>query len=179
MSPVRLMLIEEILRIYGYNNIESVNRMSSFYPEFNLKTPYTLEQNIAKKLVGLGFQEVINNSITSTPKYAQLFAELDSIEKVTLLNPLGQELSEMRSSLLFSLMEVVAYNQNRQQRDLKMYEFGKVYSTAEGTYQEDKKIALALCGKAHNEAWNSEDSTNDIYRLKRSIGCPLRKSRHQ
>ena len=47
-----------------------------------------------------------------------------------------------------------------------MYEFGKVYSTAEGTYQEDKKIALALCGRAHNEAWNSEDSTNDIYRLK-------------
>lgn len=158
-------VIEEILRIYGYNNIESINRMSSFYPEFNLKTPYTLEQNIAKKLVGLGFQEVINNSIT-TPKYAQLSAELDSIDKVSLLNPLGQELSEMRSSLLFSLMEVVAYNQNRQQRDLKMYEFGKVYSTAEGTYQEDKKIALALCGRAHNEAWNSEDSTNDIFRLK-------------
>ena len=161
-------VIEEILRIYGYNNIASVNRMTTFYPEFNLKTPFVLEQNIAKKLVGLGFQEVMNNSIT-TPKYAQLSAELDAIAKVNLLNPLGQELSQMRTSLLFSLMEVVAYNQNRQQRDLKMYEMGKVYQKVEDGHQEDKKIALAICGRANGEAWNTDDSANDIFRLKGAV----------
>ena len=161
-------VIEEILRIYGYNNIASVNSMTSFYPEFNLKTPFVFEQNIAKKLVGLGFQEVMNNSIT-TPKYAELSEELNAIPKVNLLNPLGQELSEMRASLLFSLMEVIGYNQNRQQRDLKMYEFGKVYRAVEGGHQEDKKIAIALCGRANKEAWNTDDSTNDIFRLKGSV----------
>ncbi len=79
-------VIEEILRIYGYNKIHSVNRMKTFYPEFNLKTPYVLEQNIAKKLVGLGFNEIINNSIT-TPKYASFSKQLDEIAKVNLLNP--------------------------------------------------------------------------------------------
>ena len=161
-------VIEEILRIYGYNNIESVNSMKTFYPEFNLKTPHILEQNIAKKLVGLGFQEVMNNSITS-PKYAAFSKQLDEIAKVNLLNPLGQELSQMRSSLLFSSLEVIAYNQNRQRRDLKIYEFGKVYSQLEEGYQEDKKIALALCGKAHKEAWNTDTAGNDIYRLKGSV----------
>ena len=110
----------------------------------------------------------MNNSIT-TPKYAQLSAELDAIAKVNLLNPLGQELSQMRTSLLFSLMEVVAYNQNRQQRDLKMYEMGKVYQKVEDGHQEDKKIALAICGRANSEAWNTDDSANDIFRLKGAV----------
>ena len=158
-------VIEEILRIYGYNNINSVNSMKTFYPVFNLKTPHILEQNIAKKLVGLGFQEVMNNSITS-PKYASFSKQLDEIEKVNLLNPLGQELSQLRSSLLFSSLEVIAYNQNRQRRDLKIYEFGKVYRQLEEGHQEDKKIALALCGKANKEAWNTDTAANDIFRLK-------------
>ena len=158
-------VIEEILRIYGYNNINSVNSMKTFYPVFNLKTPYILEQNIAKKLIGLGFQEVMNNSITS-PKYASFSKQLDEIAKVKLLNPLGQELSQLRTSLLFSSLEVIAYNQNRQLRDLKIYEFGKVYRQLEEGHQEDKKIALALCGRANKEAWNTDSTANDIYRLK-------------
>lgn len=161
-------VIEEILRIYGYNNIDSVNSMKTFYPAFNLKTPHILEQNIAKKLVGLGFQEVMNNSITS-PKYASFSKQLDEIAKVNLLNPLGQELSQLRSSLLFSSLEVIAYNQNRQRRDLKIYEFGKVYRQIEKGHQEDKKIALALCGRANKEAWNTDTVTNDIYRLKGTV----------
>ena len=158
-------VIEEILRIYGYNNINSVNSMKTFYPVFNLKTPHILEQNIAKKLVGLGFQEVMNNSITS-PKYASFSKQLDEIAKVNLLNPLGQELSQLRTSLLFSSLEVIAYNQNRQRRDLNIYEFGKVYRQLEEGHQEDKKIALALCGRADKEAWNTDNTTNDIYHLK-------------
>ena len=167
-------VIEEILRIYGYNNIDSVNSMKTFYPAFNLKTPHVLEQNIAKKLVGLGFQEIINNSITS-PQYASFSKQLDEIAKVNLLNPLGQELSQLRTSLLFSSLEVIAYNQNRQRRDLKIYEFGKVYRQLENGHQEDKKIALALCGRANKEAWNTDTAANDIYRLKGAV-CALLES---
>ena len=165
-------VIEEILRIYGYNNINSLNSMKTFYPAFNLKTPHILEQNIAKKLVGLGFREVINNSITS-PKYASFSKQLDEIAKVNLLNPLGQELSQLRSSLLFSSLEVIAYNQNRQRRDLKIYEFGKVYRQLENGHQEDKKISLTLCGRADKEAWNTDTATNDIYRLKGAVSALL------
>ena len=167
-------VIEEILRIYGYNNIDSVNSMKTFYPAFNIKTPHVLEQNIAKKLVGLGFQEIINNSITS-PQYASFSKQLDEIAKVNLLNPLGQELSQLRTSLLFSSLEVIAYNQNRQRRDLKIYEFGKVYRQLENGHQEDKKIALALCGRANKEAWNTDTAANDIYRLKGAV-CALLES---
>ncbi len=161
-------VIEEILRIYGYNNIDSVNSMKTFYPDFNLKTHYVLEQNIAKKLVGLGFQEVMNNSITS-PKYASFSKQLDQIAKVNLLNPLGQELSQLRVSLLFSALEVIAYNQNRQRRDLSIYEVGKVYSALADGHKEEKKITLALCGKPHKEAWNTDTAANDIFRLKGNV----------
>ena len=161
-------VIEEILRVYGYNNIEGVNVMKTFYPAFNLKTPHALTQNIAQKLVGQGFQEVMNNSITS-PAYADFSAQLASIAKVNLLNPLGQELSQMRSSLLFSLLEVVSYNQNRQQADLKIYEFGKVYRATENGHQEDRKLAIALCGNATKEAWNSSSDKADFYLLKGTL----------
>lgn len=158
-------VIEEILRIYGYNNIQSVNVMKTFYPEFDIKTPFVVEQNIAKKLVGQGFYEVINNSITS-PTYAKGSQQLNEIEKVNLLNPLGQELSQMRTSLLFSSLEVIAFNLNRQQKNLKIYEFGKIYSRDEGKFIEQKKLSITCTGKKDDESWNSTDQVADVFVLK-------------
>lgn len=165
-------VIEEILRIYGYNSIRTVNRMQTFYPDFNLKTPLKLEQTISKHFVGMGFNEVINNSITS-PAYAELSDQLSSKKKVKLLNPLGQELSEMRSSLLFSHLEVVAFNQNRQQRDIKIYEFGKTYHQAEESQVEEKVFALSLVGKSEKEMWNSIQKPNDFFMIKGTIDSLL------
>ena len=144
-------VIEEILRVYGYNNIASVNRMTTFYPAFHHKTQHGFNQTLANALVGQGFQEIINNSIT-TPAYAALSPQLSALKAVELLNPLGQELSQMRVSLLFSLLEVVAFNHNRQQRDLKLYELGKTYTQHEGGYQENKQLAIALCGRKEKNA---------------------------
>ena len=158
-------VIEEILRIYGYNNIQGSQIMKTFYPTYKTKTAYQVEQNIAKKLVGQGFQEVINNSIT-TPNYATYSKQLDCVPKVNLLNPLGQELSQLRSSLLFSLLEVVAHNQNRQRRDLKLYEFGKVYAANDTAYDETKKLAFVICGNLNRENWNAENTATDLYHLK-------------
>lgn len=158
-------VIEEILRIYGYNKIKSDNQMKTFYPDFSLKTPLKFEQKIANQLVGMGFHEVINNSIT-TPAYSKLSEQLSQVEGVNLLNPLGKELSEMRKSLVFSLLEVVAFNNNRQQRDLKLYEFGKVYAKKQGGFAENKKLGLILTGKLSPERWNSENKTADFFHLK-------------
>lgn len=161
-------VIEEILRVYGYNRIQSVNVMKTFYPEFDLKTPFVVEQNMAKKLVGQGFYEVMNNSITS-PAYAEKSKEFNAIYKVNLLNPLGQELSQMRTTLLFSTLEVVAFNLNRQQRDLKIYEFGKIYSKNEENFVEQKRLSIACTGKKDNESWNSTDQAADVFVLKGTV----------
>ena len=161
-------VIEEILRVYGYNNIKSVNTLKSFYPTFAQKTPFSVEQNIAKKLVGLGFTEMINNSITS-PTYATRSKQLNGVDKVTLLNPLGQELSELRSSLIFSALEVIAFNQNRQQRDLKLYEFGKTYRKTESGFNEEKRLTIAMTGRIQQDAWNSLDANADFYHLKGTV----------
>ena len=142
--------------------------MKTFYPAHDLKTPYQIEQNIAKKLVGQGFQEVINNSIT-TPNYASHSEQLIAIPKVNLLNPLGQELSQMRSSLLFSLLEVIAHNQNRQIRNLRLYEFGKVYAAKDNGFDEKKKLAFTLCGNFNQESWNSEKIAANFYHLKGTV----------
>ena len=136
-------IIEEILRVYGYNNIEVSSSLNTVFPSFDLKSPHKVEQTAAQLLVGHGFSEVMNNSLTN-PAYAGLSKQLDDVAKVNLLNPLGQDLSQMRSSLLFSMLEVVQFNSNRQQKDLNIYEFGKTYSTFEKTYNESKRLGLSL-----------------------------------
>lgn len=161
-------VIEEILRIYGYNNVNSTNRMTTFYPTYNVKTPFQFEKNIAQFLVGQGFQEVINNSIT-TPSYTTHTEQLQAVNAVNLLNPLGQELSQLRVSLLFSMLEVVAFNQNRQQRNLKLYEMGKTYQSISDGYREEKHLAMVMCGRNEEERWNSTDDKVDFYRLKGQV----------
>ena len=84
------------------------------------------------------------------------------------MNPLGQELSQLRSSLLF-FFRSNCLQSKQTAKGFKIYEFGKVYRQLDNGYQEDKKIALALCGKANKEAWNTDTATNDIYRLKGAV----------
>ncbi len=165
-------IIEEILRVYGYNKIKTTNTLKSVYPEFSLKSDFKSQQRIAHQLVGQGFYEIQNNSLTN-PAYAKLSEELERIPKVTLLNPLGQDLSEMRSSLLFSMLEVVSFNRNRQQKTLKLYEFGKAYSKTEEGFDESKRLSLCLCGTKHNESWNSPQQDFSFFDLKQYVTLVL------
>ena len=158
-------VIEEILRVYGYNNIEVSSSLHTVFPSFDLKSPHKVEQTAAKLLVGHGFSEVMNNSLTN-PAYAGLSMQLDDVAKVNLLNPLGQDLSQMRSSLLFSMLEVVQFNSNRQQKDLNIYEFGKTYSTFEKTYKESKRLGICITGNKHSELWNSPSTKSSFFDLK-------------
>ena len=158
-------VIEEILRVYGYNNIEVSSSLHAVFPSFDLKSPHKVEQTAAQLLVGHGFSEVMNNSLTN-PAYAGLSKQLDDVAKVNLLNPLGQDLSQMRSSLLFSMLEVVQFNSNRQQKDLNIYEFGKTYSTFEKTYKESKRLGICITGNKHSELWNSPSTKSSFFDLK-------------
>ena len=158
-------VIEEILRLYGYNNIKVSSSLNTVFPSFDLKNPHKVEQNAAQLLVGHGFSEVMNNSLTN-PAYAVLSKQLDDVAKVNLLNPLGQDLSQMRSSLLFSMLEVVQFNSNRQQKDMNIYEFGKTYSTFEKTYKESKRLGICITGNKHSELWNSPSTKSSFFDLK-------------
>ena len=158
-------VIEEVLRVYGYNNIEVSSSLNTFFPSFDLKSPHKVEQTAAQLLIGHGFSEVMNNSLTN-PSYAGLSKQLDDLEKVNLLNPLGQDLSQMRSSLLFSMLEVVQFNSNRQQKDLNLYEFGKIYSKHENKYVESKRLGICITGNKHAELWNSPSTKSSFFDLK-------------
>ncbi|MFQ3349633.1 MAG: phenylalanyl-tRNA synthetase beta chain, partial [Candidatus Arcticimaribacter sp.] len=158
-------VIEEVLRVYGYNNIEVSASLNTVFPSFHSKTPNKVEQIAAQLMVGQGFSEVMNNSLTN-PAYTKLSKQLDTISKVNLLNPLGQDLSQLRSSILFSLLEVVEFNSNRQQKDLHIYEFGKIYSTAGDGYNESKRLGICITGNKHPELWNSSTVKSNFFDLK-------------
>ncbi|QRQ99415.1 phenylalanine--tRNA ligase subunit beta [Dyadobacter sandarakinus] len=146
-------VIEEILRIYGFQQVELSESLSSDYlSDFPVNDPEKLKLRIAELLAGNGFFEMINNSLTK-PEYHQLLAGSLEGSPVKILNYLSEDLSEMRQTLLFSGLEVVAYNSNRRQRDLKLFEFGKTYQQVQDKYVERERLSLFITGNMQQESW--------------------------
>ncbi len=163
-------IIEEILRVYGYNNINIPEKVNS---SVSLRQKPDLEhiQNIVSDyLVAQGFAEIMNNSLTKSA-YIEKSAVFNQEQSVTLLNPLSTDLNILRQTLLFGGLEVVNYNQNRRINDMKIFEFGKVYKrnveaqkgTGVKNYFEEKHLALFITGKMNPENWNSDNATADFY----------------
>jgi len=153
-------VIEEILRVYGYNQLKKRQLLFEANPEYQWKSIHKLENTIAKQLSSLGFYETINNSLAS-PDYTA-----DFYSSVTLVNPLGQELSKMRQSLIHQALEVVAFNLNRQNKNLKLYEFGNVYGKKEGKFIEEKRLSLSLCGAVFESFWGQKEETDPFFYFK-------------
>lgn len=149
-------VIEEILRIYGYNKIEAPQKISFTPVKLNAKDQDELENNWARTLQGLGFNEVMNNSLTSVK---------DETDAVKLLNPLSNDLAFMRKSLLEGLLQNAIYNINRKNQDIKFFEFGKIYHKKE-KYEERKQLAILVSGRNVSENWLQPKSTTDFYNLK-------------
>ena len=146
-------VIEEILRIYGFDNLGlSDHLQSDFLSSFPIKDVDDLRLRVSEMLAGNGFNEIINNSLTRPDTQAALATDLIG-EDVKILNYLSEDLSVMRQSLLISSLTSVAYNINRRQKNLKFFEFGKSYHLVEGKYVENNKIALVLTGNDTNESW--------------------------
>ncbi|MCC2547665.1 phenylalanine--tRNA ligase subunit beta [Hymenobacter sp. BT175] len=146
-------VIEEILRIYGYNHVAlRPHNASSFLAKFPNPDPEVLRQNTARLLSGQGYSEIITNSLTNS-QYFEKGGEQDKT-LVPILNFNSAELNVMRPTVLHSALEVVRHNLNRRQRDLKLYEFGKTYHrAADGKYQEKNRLVLLLTGNATAETW--------------------------
>lgn len=160
-------VIEEVLRIYGFNNIpnpEKLNASIGVYPKPDVEK---IQHTLAEFLVGKGFVETMNNSLT-TSSYIEKFggSVLSPERNVRILNPLSQDLDIMRQTLIFNVLEVVEHNQNRQQADLKLFEFGKVYHKYESGYSENKRLILAVSGKKEYENWNNQLDTVSFYSIK-------------
>ena len=164
-------IIEEILRVYGYNNIEFSHKLNTSI-SFDSNKETKIENIVADQLSALGFNETMANSLTK-PSYANLSENINEEANVAMLNPLSNDLKVMRQSLLFSGLESVAYNINRKNNSLKFYEFGKTYHKYNNKYQEDKHLTLYVTGNRTKESWNSVSKTSDFFYAKGIITAVL------
>ncbi|MDB9781582.1 phenylalanine--tRNA ligase subunit beta [Winogradskyella sp.] len=161
-------IIEEVLRVYGYNNIATTTKLNASISNSSRFEDYKLQNIIGNQLASQGFFEIMANSLTS-PKYIELSDDLKVEHNVTMLNPLSSDLEVMRQSLLFSGLEAVAHNINRRREDLKLFEFGKTYHQYEDNREEHKHLSLFVTGNKTQERWNSATTPTDFFYLKGSI----------
>ncbi len=171
-------LVEEILRIYGYNNIE-IPETLSYRLDKNDKGDfeYQTQLTISRYLADCGFFEVMNNSLTKI-EYAQKFGFINENETVKLLNPLSNELNVMRQSLLFCGLENIERNVNNKNANLRLFEFGKTYhfntETQKGDdvtarYQERSEFVMFVTGKEGEDTWNRKAADLDLFYLRNMV----------
>ncbi|MGD1848349.1 MAG: phenylalanine--tRNA ligase subunit beta [Salibacteraceae bacterium] len=161
-------VIEEILRVYGYNEIEFSSKLT-FTPSVSPKPdPEDIRNMICDQLVGQGYTEIMSNSLTR-PDYYNANSEWNPAETVHILNPLSSELEGMRQSLIFDALEAMAWNQNRQREDLKYFEFGNVYAKTEKGYKENQRLLILTTGRQAPESWNADDASVDFFGVKGAI----------
>ena len=158
-------VVEEILRIYGYNNIEFSQKLNASISNSSQTEEYKLQNITANLLVSNGFCEIMSNSLT-TPAYNLLSENILKDQTVTILNPLSNDLSVMRQSLLFSGLEAIAYNLNRKKTDIKFFEFGKTYKKQFAEYNEARHLAVFVSGNRTADNWLEKAQPSDFFFLK-------------
>ena len=158
-------VVEEILRIYGYNTItipEKLNSSIVYSDKFN---PNSIQEKAANHLASLGFNETMNNSLQKLV-YNEWSANINPEHTVKILNPLSQDLGAMRQSLLWGGLETISYNINRKQADLKLFEFGKTYHKYDSGYVENRRLSILVSGKRLSENWINNTQVSDFYYAK-------------
>jgi len=162
-------VVEELLRIYGYNNIHIPTQIRASLNTSIRPDKDSVQNLVSDLLTANGFNEIMSNSLTKSA-YS---SNLDRAVKI--LNPLSSDLDVMRQTLLYSGLEAIAYNQNRRNADLKLYEFGKVYEVADEKYIETQRFAILLSGAKQAEQWNQKASPVSFYNLKSIVDGILAK----
>ncbi|PKV51671.1 phenylalanyl-tRNA synthetase beta subunit [Aquimarina sp. MAR_2010_214] len=158
-------VIEEILRVYGYNTIGFTQKLNASISNIDKFSDHNVQNTISNQLVGQGFSEMLANSLTS-PDYIALSEQLKNENNVEMLNPLSNDLAVMRQSMLFSGLEAVSYNSNRKRSDLKLFEFGKTYHNYEDKRTENKHLSIIISGDRSKETWTTNSQTSDFFYLK-------------
>lgn len=167
-------IIEEILRVYGYNNIKTTTKLNASISQTSRFEDHKIQDIIGDQLVSQGFYEILSNSLT-TPAYTNLSEELHSDGDISMLNPLSKELSVLRQSLLFSGLEAVSYNINRKRQDLKLFEFGKTYHNTASDRIEQKHLCLLVTGNRYSENWHASSQMSDFFYLKGIVSATLKR----
>lgn len=156
-------VIEEILRVYGYNNIEFSTKVNASTAKMSVFDDHKVQNSIGNLLASQGFYEIMTNSLSSE-KYLESLP-LDG-EAVSMLNPLSRDLSTLRTTMLFTGLETLAYNINRRKSNLKLFEFGKTYSKNEEKFHEQKHLTVYITGNREVDSWNSLERASDFFYLK-------------
>ena len=159
-------VIEEILRIYGYNKVPTPDTVSSVLSFAPTPNPFKVRNLVADLLTSVGFNEMMATSMTRSQYYEQFLPQAaDSLVLVN--NTSNQHLDLMRPSMLFSGLEAIVHNQNRQSPNLKLYEFGKTYHKEGEAYVEQQHLSLFVTGNAQVENWiETSVKKVDFYNLK-------------
>jgi phenylalanyl-tRNA synthetase beta chain len=164
-------VIEEILRIYGYNNIEFPEAVLSSLSHSLQPDPEHSQQVVTELLVSNGFFETMNNSLTKSLYYQNNTLFPDNL-LVRLLNPISRDLDVMRQTLLYGALESLSYNINRKISDLKMFEFGRVYRLSDSSdeplqgYHEEAHLSLLVTGRSKPENWNHPEGNTDLFYMR-------------
>src|SRR5690554_2876621 len=165
-------VIEEILRVYGYNNVKFTDKLNASVAPVLPGEDYSVQNKIASQLTSLGFFEMLNNSLTS-PKYSGLSESILEKFNIAMLNPLSNDLSVLRQSMLFSGLETIEYNSNRKNSNLRLFEFGKTYHGFPGGRIEKKHLSLFLTGMRNDGNWAAPNTKSDFFFGKGTIEAIL------
>ncbi len=176
-------VIEDILRIYGYNNIEIGEKLMSTLSFGSHPDSHQLQQLISEQLTAQGFNEILNNSLTKAAYYEEL-ESYPASNSVKIINALSNDLNVMRQTLLFGGLESIAHNINRKNADLRLYEFGNCYyfhaenkkeEDALAPYSEDYRLGIWLTGGKHAQSWAVPEQATSVYELKAYVENILRR----
>ena len=178
-------VVEEVLRIYGYDNIAIPTRITASMSKQPHPDKNQLQQKISDKLAFNGFYEMKNNSLTKAA-YSETFTAFDANKNVKILNPLSSDLNVMRQTLLWGGLETIAFNMNRRVADMKLFEFGNVYEynaeaknaeKALAPYSEHTCLDIFITGNRNAELWNQPQQPADFFDLKRYVNGILKDMR--
>ena len=152
-------ITEEIMRIYGYNNIDIPNKINSSPSLTTFKSRHSLEQKISNHLVSLGFMEMMNNSLSK---------ESFGVDKnsIQLLNPLSKDTSKLRTSLIFGALEILKFNHFNGSPNNKFFEWGRTYKLQDKKYIESNELVITISGLQNNEHWYNGKSPSTFFQLK-------------
>ena len=161
-------VIEEILRVFGYNNIATSNKLNASVSSLGHREDFQVQNRLAEQLTAMAYHEILNNSLTASQN-SSLVSDLNPDQDVRLLNPLSQDLGVMRQSLVFGVLQTLAFNLNRKVSGLRVFEFGKTYRQMEDHRQEYDCLALGLVGKQNEDHWNAKAEDISFFELKSTV----------
>ena len=156
-------VIEEILRIFGYNEIKLSNNLSLPIVQESYNKNHKTENTIANLLIPFGFNEIMNNSLTSNK------LNVLNRESVNIINSISSDISQLRTSLLESSLKTLKFNLNRKNKNNKFFEFGKIYEMINNKTTESKRLSVVFANDLFNNTWNNKSASSDFYYLKNII----------